>query len=81
LFHDFDSGIPVTDTAARMLQMSYILSSILSDDEKQKDMDRILGFVGMSPSNPSNVQVAIESKASNIASNTANSSDGLLTTT
>ncbi|CAG8500825.1 2295_t:CDS:2 [Diversispora eburnea] len=43
LFHDFDSGIPVTDTAARMLQMSYILSSILSDDDKQKDMDRILG--------------------------------------
>jgi len=43
LFHDFDSGIPVTDTAARMLQMSYILSSVLSDDDKQKDMDRILG--------------------------------------
>ncbi|GES77483.1 HbrB-domain-containing protein [Rhizophagus clarus] len=43
LFHDFDSGIPVTDTAARMLQMSYILSSILSDDDKQRDMDRILG--------------------------------------
>ncbi|CAG8838418.1 25336_t:CDS:2, partial [Racocetra persica] len=98
LFHDFDSGIPVTDTAARMLQMSYILSSILSDDEKQKDMDRILGklknnwklfmrrrdrrgFVGMSPSNPSNVQASIESKANNIASHTANSSDGMLTTT
>ncbi|CAB4482104.1 HbrB-domain-containing protein [Rhizophagus irregularis] len=43
LFHDFDSGIPVTDTAARMLQMSYILSSVLSDDDKQRDMDRILG--------------------------------------
>jgi hypothetical protein len=42
LFHDFDSGIPVTDTAARMLQMTYILSSILSDDEKQREMDRIL---------------------------------------
>jgi len=42
LFHDFDSGIPVTDTAARMLQMTYILSSILSDDEKQWEMDRIL---------------------------------------
>ena len=26
-----------------MLQMSYILSSVLSDDDKQKDMDRILG--------------------------------------
>jgi len=25
-----------------MLQMSYILSSVLSDDNKQKDMDRIL---------------------------------------
>ena len=25
-----------------MLQMSYILSSVLSDDDKQKDMDRIL---------------------------------------
>ncbi|CAG8705381.1 20949_t:CDS:2 [Cetraspora pellucida] len=94
LFHDFDSGIPVTDTAARMLQMSYILSSILSDDEKQKDMDRILGklknnwklfmrrrdrrgFVGMSPSNTSNVQTARESKVGNIASNTANSTDGM----
>jgi hypothetical protein len=43
LFHDFDSGIPVTDTATRMLQMSYILSSVLSDDDKQRDMDRILG--------------------------------------
>ncbi|CAJ0766802.1 18709_t:CDS:2 [Entrophospora sp. SA101] len=42
LFHDFDSGIPVTDTAARMLQMTYILSSIFSDDDKQKDIDRIL---------------------------------------
>ncbi|CAI2167646.1 15267_t:CDS:2 [Funneliformis geosporum] len=42
LFHDFDSGIPVTDTATRMLQMSYILSSVLSDDDKQRDMDRIL---------------------------------------
>jgi hypothetical protein len=26
-----------------MLQMSYILSSVLSDDDKQRDMDRILG--------------------------------------
>ena len=26
-----------------MLQMSYILSSVLSDDDKQKVMDRILG--------------------------------------
>ncbi|EXX69845.1 Bit61p [Rhizophagus irregularis DAOM 197198w] len=43
LFHDFDSGIPVTDTATRMLQMSYILSSVLSDDDNQRDMDRILG--------------------------------------
>ncbi|CAG8433012.1 6314_t:CDS:2 [Ambispora gerdemannii] len=42
LFHDFDSGIPVADTAARMLQMTYILSSILSNDEKQTQMDRIL---------------------------------------
>ncbi|CAG8578551.1 11349_t:CDS:2, partial [Ambispora leptoticha] len=42
LFHDFDSGIPVADTAARMLQMTYILSSILSNDEKQSQMDRIL---------------------------------------
>ncbi|KAG9298732.1 hypothetical protein G9A89_012800 [Geosiphon pyriformis] len=42
LFHDFDSGIPVADTAARMLQMTYILSSILSNDDKQKEMDKIL---------------------------------------
>ncbi|RIB11966.1 HbrB-like-domain-containing protein [Gigaspora rosea] len=97
LFHDFDSGIPVTDTAARMLQMSYILSSILSDDDKQKDMDRILGklknnwklfmrrrdrrgFVGMSPSNPSNVQAVKEATVGNVVSNTANSMNGIPTT-
>ncbi|CAB4407157.1 unnamed protein product [Rhizophagus irregularis] len=45
LFHDFDSGIPVTDTATRMLQMSYILSSVLSDDDNQRDMDRILDSI------------------------------------
>lgn len=83
----------MTDTAARMLQMSYILSSILSDDDKQKDMDRILGklknnwklfmrrrdrrgFVGMSPSNPSNVQPVKGATSSKIVINPVNSMNG-----
>ncbi|KAL1922591.1 uncharacterized protein VTP21DRAFT_10130 [Calcarisporiella thermophila] len=42
LFIDFESGIPVTDTAARMLQMTSVLASILSDDQQQREVDRLL---------------------------------------
>ncbi|KAK3825869.1 MAG: HbrB-like-domain-containing protein [Benniella sp.] len=41
LFHDMDTSIPVADTAARMLQMTSVLTSIQSNDEQQFLMEQV----------------------------------------
>ncbi|KAG0228835.1 hypothetical protein BGW42_001915 [Actinomortierella wolfii] len=41
LFVDIDASIPVTDTAARMLQMTSVLTSIQSGDRNQELMEQV----------------------------------------
>ncbi|KAF9972350.1 hypothetical protein BGZ73_004561 [Actinomortierella ambigua] len=41
LFVDIDASIPVTDTAARMLQMTSVLTSIQSGDRNQEQMEQV----------------------------------------
>ncbi|KAF9929108.1 hypothetical protein BGZ67_006592 [Mortierella alpina] len=41
LFIDFDASIPVADTASRMLQMTFVLTSIQSGDAQQLSMEKV----------------------------------------